>query len=494
LRKNSASGTIVTTSQSTSLDGSQAMLSTSDLLEAYTNYNISITLVAQEFINGSWRTAKRNNNTEIREIVSQSFKTGARPDKIRDQDVMYCYPFNKQRFFVKDNTEFGLVKLKYSMAYLFNTAPAAGYNRTYHAIFQPASGGAPIEKTVTYIGSENRVKFDMPALNPSTIYRIRIIHRDTRNQNSASNNNLIAPGFQLANNQFVSLMGDNVLIRNRRFSENQMIRDNEHLIYEYYFRTSNFTTYLSKMNALSVKGASREFSSPVENLVLKMAGNEGFERYEVDGFPYQTGFQTTYLKRLEIKDAYSNSAWHFTFLRSSMYDLYTQVVNNNYSSLRFWRPSPDEIGIPPTKIEASIQTKGPLTASEINPSAENSGSILTVQNPGMNFSFLNQSQPEQLLILTTSYWAREDYNDLKAIVANMKVRYGSSLNGVNTFTKSKISAFDKITTYKYMSTGNYDVKFTTRHINGSANSLSPIIVTKTFNYPQTFTIMQFMTF
>jgi hypothetical protein len=177
-----------------------------------------------------------------------------------------------------------------------------------------------------------------------------------------------------------------------------------------------------------------------------------------------------------------------------MYDLYTQVVNNNYSSLRFWRPSPDEIGIPPTKIEASIQTKGPLTASEINPSAENSGSILTVQNPGMNFSFLNQSQPEQLLILTTSYWAREDYNDLKAIVANMKVRYGSSLNGVNTFTKSKISAFDKITTYKYMSTGNYDVKFTTRHINGSANSLSPIIVTKTFNYPQTFTIMQFMTF
>jgi hypothetical protein len=71
LRKNSASGTLVTTSQSTSLDGSQAMLSTADLLEAYTNYNISITLVAQELINGSWRTAKRNNNTEIREIVSQ---------------------------------------------------------------------------------------------------------------------------------------------------------------------------------------------------------------------------------------------------------------------------------------------------------------------------------------------------------------------------------------------------------------------------------------
>jgi hypothetical protein len=471
------------------------MLSTSDLLDAYTNYFISITIVAQELVNGSWRTAKRNNNTEIRETVNQSFKTGARPDKIRDQDVLYCYPFNKQRFFVKDNTEFGLIKLKYSMAYLFNTAPAAGYNRTYHAVFQPTTGGAPIEKVVTYINSENRVKFDMPVLNPNTIYRIRIIHRDTRNQTASNSNNTLANGFQLANNQVVSLLGDNVLIRNRRFSENQMIRDNEHLLYEYHFKTSNFTTYLSKINALSVTGASREFSSPVENLVLKMAGNEGFERYEVDGFPYPSGFQTNYLKRLEIKDAYSNTAWHFTFLKSSMYDLYTQVINNNYSSLRFWRPTPDEIGIPPTKIEASIQTKGPLTASEINPSAENtSNQNLFIQNPGMNIGSLNQSQPVQLLILSTSYWAREDYNDLKAIVANMKVRYGSSLNGVNTFTKSKITAFDNITSYRYMSTGNYDVKFTTKHITGSANSLSPIILTKTFNYPPTFVIMQFMTF
>jgi hypothetical protein len=177
-----------------------------------------------------------------------------------------------------------------------------------------------------------------------------------------------------------------------------------------------------------------------------------------------------------------------------MYDLYSQVVNNNYSTMRFGRPNPDEIGIPPTKIEASYQTKGPLTASEINPSAENSGSNLTVQNPGTNLGFFNQSQPEQLLIMSTSYWAREDYNDLKAIVANMKIRYGSSLNGVNTFTKSKISAFDKITTYKYMSTGNYDVKFTTKHITGSANSLSPILITKTFNYQQTITLMQFVTF
>ena len=495
LRKSSASGTIITTTQSTSLDGSQAMLSTADLLDAYTNYFISITIVAQEFINGSWRTAKRNNNTEIREIVSQSFKTGARPDKIRDQDVLYCYPFNKQRYFVKDNTEFGLIKLKYSMAYLFNTAPAVGYNRTYHVTFQPTTGGTPIEKTVTYVSSENRVKFDMPVLNPNTIYRIRILHRDTRNQTASNSSNLLGNGFQLANNQFVSILGDNVLIRNRRFSENQMIRDNEHLLYEYYFRTSGFSTYTSKINALSVTGTSREFSSPIENLVLKMGGNEGFEKFEVDGFLYVIGFQTNYLKRLEIKDAYSNTAWHFNFLKSSMYDLYSQVVNNNYSTLRFGRSNPDEIGIPPTKIEASYQTKGPLTASEINPSAENSTSQnLTVQNPGMNLGFFNQSQPEQMLILSTSYWAREDYNDLKAIVANMKIRYGSSLNGVNTFTKSKISAFNNITSYKYMSTGNYDVKFTTKHITGSANSLSPIILTKTFNYPQTITLMQFVTF
>ncbi len=497
LRKGSANGSIVTTTLSTSLDGTQAMLMTNDLLDAFTNYYLTVTVKAQENINGIWTTAKRNNNTEIRELLSTSFKTGARPDKIRDQDVSYCYPFNKQRYFVKDNTEFGLVKLKYSMAYIFNSSPAGGYNRTYHAIFQATTGGATIEKTVSYIGSENRVKFDMPVLNPNTIYQIRIIHRDIRNQNqfSTSINTISNLGFQLARNQFTSVMGENILIRNRRFNDNQMIRDNEHLIYEYYFRTSGHSSYLSKINALGVSGTSREFSSPIENLILKMNGNEGFERYEIDGFPYQNGFQTNTLKKLEVKDAYSNTPWHFTFLKSSVYDLYTQVVNNNYSSIRLGRSTPDEIGIPPTKVDASIKTKGPLTAGEINPSAENSGgSSFTLAGNSPSSGFANLTPPDQWLILSTSYYAKDDFQDMKAIVSNMKIRYGNSLNGVNSFTKAKVTNFDAIPTYRYMNTGNYDVKFSTRHIPGSSNSISPTILTKTFNYPQIITLMQFITF
>jgi TANFOR domain-containing protein len=478
-------------------DGSQALLMPSSMLLPNTNYTVRIRLKAEELVSGQWRIARRNNNSEIIETVSCNFRTGALPNAITDQDVKFSYPFNRQRYFCKNQCSNGSINMQQDgWAHLFTGNPPSGFNRVYIAQFEPNGGGQKLETTASY--ASGRITFNLPDnLQNSTLYRIRILRRDNRISVVAAAD-FAGTQFQNVNQSMVSLYGNQVAQRVRAAEDFNALGSNEHLIYQYFFRTSAHNTLNQKITNIQVSSATREFMDPHESLILKMNGTEPLEEYEVSGYRYTVGFDTRYERILEITDNY-NTTWHTGFLQPTIYNLYSRIVNNNYSNFRFIRSTPDLVGIPPNRIVASTTTAKPIADGEIDPSLRtnqiawlntdlvSAGNVVVNQNianivgPIINIAGATPT-PNITMVHETSYHARLDYNRLKTIVARMRTARGQNLTGVDNTTKSMINTLDN-STYQYMTGAGYQVRFNALNPTGCSGTAGSTINTlRTFNY------------
>jgi hypothetical protein len=479
--------TVVTTSLSYDTDGSRAMVSPQNLLDSYGNYTVELKVKAEKRVNGSWVAAQRLDGSNITESLNTSFRTGAQPDRIRDSDVFYCIPLQKQRYFTRNSCTDGFIQLRQGRDALFNAYARSGYTRVFKARFIPQSGGNTIETDVTYNSGEKRIYFDLPQLIASKIYKVQIIHRDTRNSNSdnsISSSGLALPAVSI---QYTSLISNTVELRNRLFSGPGAIANNEFLYYEYSFRTGMYGTLQEKINAMTPAGTTYMDYSPYEMLGLKISGPEIFEKYEVEGFEYMNGLTPTKFKLWNITDAFSSS-WHTTHIKPVIYDLYNRIVQFNYSGMRFTRSNPDVYGIPPVGIAYGSGLKSPLSDSEINPGMVSSSSGSSFGNftlaggsvSGSGITMLNFSNPVCTLIMETSWNARSDYERLGSIVSSMYSRYGSKLTGVESTTKSWISRY-LTTPYSKMFRGNYTIRFSGVYLPSCPQS-APYQIPKTFVY------------
>jgi hypothetical protein len=490
--------TVISTSLSKSTDHSRAMISPTALLLPFTQYSVALKVKAEKFVNGAWTQARRANSTVINETLNMTFTTGPLPDKIRAEDVQYSLPFHKQRYFAQNSCDNGFIQLKHDMGYLFSAPPAAGYEREYIARFIPASG-ANVETAVNWISSSKRVNFVMPQLSSSKIYKVQILHRDRRIQGSG-NSNLAFGGLVAMHGvsvQFRTMALNNALIRNRTLSGSSGIANNEYLYYEYSFRTGMYSTLADKVNALSATSTLYENSNPYEVLGLRLSGPEKLEKYEVEGFPFMIGLNLQVIRLLDFTDMYSNS-WHTSFVRPVIYDLNTRIVNNNYTSRRLLRNSPDLYGIPPVKIIVGNSLASPLSDSEINPgmvavtssSFSNLGLLASSgTNPQLapNFGFnlssptFGNNNPTCMLILETSWNARSDYNRMGVMVSSIYSRFGSNLSGVDPTTRTQINRY-LTTPYRNMFRGTYQIRIASVPVPGCSNPAPSINSVKSFVY------------
>jgi len=92
-------------------------------------------------------------------------------------------------------------------------------------------------------------------------------------------------------------------------------------------------------------------------------------------------------------------------------------------------------------------------------------------------------------ILESAYWGKEDYDKVAQMVAEMRVRYGLSLSGVDATTKAKITTFLN-TPFKRMSSQktSHTLQFNHTILNCS-NPAPGFSVNKTFTQPATFQLL-----
>ncbi len=484
-------------------DGVQCILKPHSMFTGNKTHTVTITVRAEEKINGNWVQAMTNTNVAIKESMTRSFKSGPLPDKLKDEYLTYCSPLKHQRFYPYNQYENGVINLKQNIQGIFDGTPPSCHQRSYYAIIETTTGSNKQEKVVTYNNASMRASFNIPTLQPNTIHRIRIVHRDVRISGCVAGNSLAAgatvmanqpdPNVEIASYQnyatsFTSLAQGQMLLRNRQLEQTSVLAPNEHLIYEYYFKTSMYGTIQEKIASLSPVGMVRNFYNQDELFDLMLSGPEKLEAYDIIGFSYSDGVSSKKYKTFTITDTYASS-WHNSYLNPDIYDLYSGIKNNGYSSMTLYRPDPNQ-SIPPINIVTGSYAQ-PLTENETNPT---SASQVTNNQPTSNNPFGGQIINTNLfgntnntetikLDFETSYWARFDHHRIRNIVASMKSSsYGPNLNGVNTTVKTKANAI-MTTPYKYVYNNNsYSIRFVASPMPGCTSKAPVPVSTKTFAY------------
>jgi TANFOR domain-containing protein len=395
-------GVLVQTTRNVAPNKFKACLIPSAFLDPYTDYTVSIKLRGEEynFSTSSWTQALKRDGTPISAEQTNTFTTGAYPDRIPESNVAYSYPFNTQRYFLQDECRSGMVQLKASMDPLFTTTPTSTTVRKFIVRFIPIDGGAEKNTTLTYSGYG--VNFQIPDLQNNKVYACQIISKDSSIYSSSS---MVAGAAAAAGlsatpltgasvsslsmvtvaristlSESYSSLGSGALMRNNRI-DGRSVRSNEKLLYVFFFKTSQFNTLAQKMQGHSPSTTSVQSLWGVDVLEPKYTGGEKFDLFDVHGFPYMIGTTTpTRTKSLVyFADARSDN-WNTTYTKPVIYDLYTLFRNNGLTSLRLLRPVPDTIGIPPyytVRFDADYAYTSPLAPNEFLPLSASASSVFS---------------------------------------------------------------------------------------------------------------------
>ena len=116
----------------------------------------------------------------------------------------------------------------------------------------------------------------------------------------------------------------------------------------------------------------------------------------------------------------------------------------------------------------------------VNTAATSTSSGFSGGSASSGFS-VNNSGQTSMLLLETGWLAREDYDRMGVIIANVKSRYGNSLIGVDATTKAFINRYLN-TPYKNMFRGGYQIRFTNAPISNCANPAPSLNALKSFTY------------
>lgn len=271
-----------------------------------------------------------NAGDEWTEQKQVSFTVGEAPNKIPESTVKYTYPVKNQRYFLKDETDWGGRKKgtvhfyrKLGNTY-FKTQPTApnnirqingnDYNIAYKYIarFYSLDGLQTIDKPITIRSGGRYIKFDIPnELENERIYNLNIIRKEELTKQSSGTLLTIR---QEALNLNDVVVNDNVRermeeIMNERHKEMYMtavIQRNAHLLIpgrqdrkgetvllNIPFRTSKYNTVLEKAQSCTnvVYNGSRnlyyapDVDVPIEYLskAIDVTCGEGFDEFDLYG-------------------------------------------------------------------------------------------------------------------------------------------------------------------------------------------------------------------
>ncbi len=314
-----------------SADGTQATLTPQECLAPRAQHAVHVAAAGEEFKNNAWGPAKKPDGTSAVQDTTVTFTTGDRPDKIDSSNVMYSYPFTRQRFFLQNENHNGRVALRIGQQYLF--APRTGYEVSFTARFVPLlGGGAEVETPLGF--DDKSVTFSVPPLDKEKVYALQIVRKeksDSRFQMMSSSVLSSAVTSQMAtktrtfmNASLTSAVQVNI---KKRELPGVQVRQGEKLLYVYYFRTSKYGTLQEKIASLQQLGVENRPTSDGRVVRVNYNSGEGWDGWDVGDHSYDAGSGSTgYQHALLSLEAYAmESPWHKKFVNPWVYDAVTTL-------------------------------------------------------------------------------------------------------------------------------------------------------------------------
>lgn len=209
---------------------------------AQTDYTLTVKVVYQKLVSGTWVTVTKEDGTAFEEITAANFRTGNNPPVIPDENIGYMYPYKNQRFFYKNEVSNGRVLLHGAQDELFASFA------TWKARFLLASSKQVVATTtVTYSPTARSITYAIPG------------------------------ELQLSNAYILEIVGEG-------FNGGTIVTDTVRPVLQFNFNTSKYNTLVDKIAALQAVAPTPvvgRIESDVIDLQAKVAEYEGFDVAEL---------------------------------------------------------------------------------------------------------------------------------------------------------------------------------------------------------------------
>ncbi|WP_108869407.1 hypothetical protein [Aquimarina aquimarini] len=242
-----------------------------------TNLKAYVQLHFEEYTGGKWETIKDQGKASI-ESKEVHFTTGTAPESIPLNNIAFMYPMvNQKNFFTKQYNK-GYINLKRGQSYLFDTAPTSKKMMT-----MTTATGVAIRESFGYNTAKKQIVFTLPEdMTTQTNYNLRI--ELVSEENDVSNTITDQYSTQKIGGD---ASGNEVAIKSRK-AETVIIKGEDKQLLAFDFKTSQYTSFSKKMNAVKVSKGLSEYLTYPYGLALLSAINpvEPFELLELVGNKY----------------------------------------------------------------------------------------------------------------------------------------------------------------------------------------------------------------
>ncbi len=299
-----------------------------DMMAGHTRYRFSVAAFGEEYLNGQWQVARKNNGTIIKQNVSSIFKTGPTPKNIPLSNVAFTYPVSSQQYFLQDECRNGRIQLKIGQPELF--IPREGFSLELLARFIPIDFNLmPVEVPYSYNPSAKSITFEIPNLLNDKGYYLQIIKKETcTDPNIALMQQLMGqlqegglqPSITLFEEKLLERGSSNVFLNRRKISSTK-VRSGEKLLHVLYFKTSKFNTLQAKLATFAHTLTETEPGpNSYETHRATYQGAENFGYYDFN--PVTSSSYSTQLfgPLIKVNASSRSSEWHTQFTNPQIYD------------------------------------------------------------------------------------------------------------------------------------------------------------------------------
>lgn len=235
-----------------------------------------------------------------REELLHHFRTGPMPDHIVPEMINFTYPYIRQQNFLKSETRSsqGYIVLLQRNPLLSVEGDVSNVDVSFTARF--TSEDREVINTQAIIEREQIIKFDVARLQPQKLYCLQIIRRDQPRGTVSLPGNMslndmtggpVAGGVggnaSLQIQNLYAVLGRSTITSNQ-FTRIQLpsgqVRQNEKELFNYFFKTSMYTDFRSKLAAEQADWDPETVTFGVDIITLDNSFNESLEWVDVNTF------------------------------------------------------------------------------------------------------------------------------------------------------------------------------------------------------------------
>ncbi len=338
---------------------------------------------AEEEIRGVWTVTKDLSDRPIQKKYGTVFVTGARPDRIREQDVAYSYPFHNQRFLLQDECRQGVLALKRSMHFLFTERERTpGYTWQFKARFTPLNGGEPVFSNLSNYTTTN-INFSIPTLQSNKIYTVDFIAMKVYSGTGKaplSSNGFKGQNVSIRTSLNTQRIGNSTIeTRAKTVTAGAKTSDDLVVLYTFHFKTSQYNTIATKFAAMSTIETNKIAWGDLESITHVSTG-EGFDEYDVNAHSYQQGARTINIAPMVTFDADWTPRSNIWMERQqyATYGFRDWLISENFSGCGVSNPNfrTRRYGIPPkgpVSFADNYNYKPLLMGNELQPPVPENG-------------------------------------------------------------------------------------------------------------------------